>query len=115
MAVWIRMPLTDEGLSPGDIVLDGVQLTPPKKGHGPPVFGPCILWPNGRTSPLLLSSCKNCINRTKWTDFILSTFCLAVEVLNSFVMHQHSKAVWMGSVAFWYCVKTTEPVIKQSM
>ena len=30
---------------------------PPKKGHSPPIFGPCLLWPNSRPSHLLLSSC----------------------------------------------------------
>ena len=29
-----------------------------KKGHSsPPLFGPCLLWPNGRPSQQLLSSC----------------------------------------------------------
>jgi len=27
------------------------------KGHSPPIFGPCVLWPNCRLSQLLLSSC----------------------------------------------------------
>jgi len=49
--VWTKMPLgTEVGLSPGDIVLDGNQ-------HPPPFFGPCLLWPNGRPSQQLLSSC----------------------------------------------------------
>ena len=42
------MPLdTEVGLGPGYIVLVGTQL-PPKNGHSPPppVFGPCLLWPN---------------------------------------------------------------------
>ena len=38
------MPLGVEvGLGPGHIVLDG----DPAKGAQPPVFGPCLLWPNG--------------------------------------------------------------------
>jgi len=33
-------------LGPGDIVLDG-DSAPPEKGHiTPPLFGPCLLWPN---------------------------------------------------------------------
>ena len=85
MAGWIKMPLgTDVGLGPGHIVLDG-DPAPPKrgtaslplfctclshcvrwgssspshrKGHSsPPLFGPCLLWPNGRPSQLLMSSC----------------------------------------------------------
>jgi len=51
------MPLgTEVGLSPGDIVLDGDPALP-LKGAQPPIFGPCLLWPNGCPSPLLLSSC----------------------------------------------------------
>jgi len=41
------MPLgTEVGLGPGDIVLDG-NPAPPRKGHTPALFGPCLLWPNG--------------------------------------------------------------------
>jgi len=30
----------------------------PKKGHSSPLLlGPCLLWPNGRRSQLLLSTC----------------------------------------------------------
>jgi len=43
------MPLGMEvGLGPGDFVLDETQLSLPKKGSGaPPIFGACLLWPNG--------------------------------------------------------------------
>ena len=51
MAGWIKMPLGMEvGLCPGHIVLDGDPAPPPQKkgGHSPPpIFGPCMLWPNG--------------------------------------------------------------------
>ena len=41
------MPLGMEvGLGPGHIVL-GEEPAPPK-GAQPPIFGPCLLWPNGR-------------------------------------------------------------------
>jgi len=44
---WIKVPLGMEvGLGPGDIVLDRQTSPPPKKAH-PPIFGPCLLWPNG--------------------------------------------------------------------
>jgi len=48
-AGWIKMPLgTKLKLGPGDVVLDGVAAPPtPVKGAQPPVFGPCLLWPNG--------------------------------------------------------------------
>ena len=43
---WIKMELGVEvGLGPGNIVLDGDPV--PQKGHKPPIFGPCLLWPKG--------------------------------------------------------------------
>ena len=46
-AGWINMPLDREvDLGPGDIVLDGDPAAP--QGAQPPIFGPCLLWPNGR-------------------------------------------------------------------
>ena len=51
------MPFGKEvGLGPGHIVLDGDPALS-LKGAEPPVFGPCLSWPNGRPSQLLLSSC----------------------------------------------------------
>jgi len=43
------MPLLGEvGLGPNDIMLDGDPAPPPRKGGtAPPIFGPCLLWPNG--------------------------------------------------------------------
>jgi len=35
------------GLGPGHIVLNGDTASLPKKGQSPPIFGPCLLWPNG--------------------------------------------------------------------
>jgi len=36
------------GLSQGDFVLDEEPATPTQKRGGTPIFGPCLLWPNGR-------------------------------------------------------------------
>ena len=49
MAGWINVPLGRElGLCPSDIVLDGDPAHPsPKRRQIPPIFGPCMLWPNG--------------------------------------------------------------------
>jgi len=50
MAVCIRIPLGMEvGLGLGDIVLDEDPSPPPLKWHNPPIFGQCLLWPNGWT------------------------------------------------------------------
>jgi len=62
----IKMPLcTEVGLDPSDTVRWGPS-TPPKKGAlsrggaEPPIFGPCLLWPNvwhgGRPRP-----CPHCV------------------------------------------------------
>jgi len=38
----------EAGLGPSDFVFDGDPATPRKKAHpAPPIFGPCLLWPNG--------------------------------------------------------------------
>ena len=57
-AGWIKMPLGAEvGLGQGHIV----PASPGKGTQQPQLFGPCLLWPNGRPSHLLLSSCYCCI------------------------------------------------------
>jgi len=50
MAGWIKMQLGREvGLAPSNIVLDWDSAPPsPKRGQSPPpIFSPCLLWPNG--------------------------------------------------------------------
>jgi len=55
-AGWINIPLgTEVGLGSDHIVLD--EDPAPPKGAQPPIFGPCLLWPKGRPSQLLLSTC----------------------------------------------------------
>jgi len=57
MAGWIKMPLgTEVNLGPGHTVLHGNPATP--KRDMPPIFGPCLLWPNTCQSQLLLSTCS---------------------------------------------------------
>jgi len=49
-AEWIKMPLGVEvGLDPSDIVLDRdpAPASPERGQSPPPIFGPCLLWPNG--------------------------------------------------------------------
>ena len=46
LAAWIKMLLgTEVGLGPGDFVFGGDPATLRKTAH--PIFGPCLLWPNG--------------------------------------------------------------------
>jgi len=48
--------IMDVGLDPGDIVLDGDPAPPKRGGRATPLFGPCLLWPNGRSCQLLMST-----------------------------------------------------------
>ena len=58
---WIRMSLGMEvDLGPGDIV--GDPALPAERGTAAPLFGPCLLWLNGRPSQQLLSSCWHIIS-----------------------------------------------------
>ena len=44
----IKMPLgTEVGLSRGDVLFDGDPASSSKRGRSPPIFGPCLLRPNG--------------------------------------------------------------------
>jgi len=52
---------TEVDLGPGHTALDGAQLPRQKGAQQPPLFGPCLLWPNGRPSQLLLSACMTII------------------------------------------------------
>jgi len=65
------MPLGMEvGLGPGNIVLDGNPASPKKRGTAAPLFGPCLLWPNGRPSQQLLSSCNDLMFETFLTSIL---------------------------------------------
>jgi len=58
------MPLgTEVGLGPRHIVLDGNPAPAPERGTAAPLlFDPCLLWPNGRPSQQLLSSCYHVLS-----------------------------------------------------
>ena len=47
-AGWTKMPLGMEvGLGPDDFMLDGHPASPIRRVQPHPIFGPCLLWPNG--------------------------------------------------------------------
>jgi len=58
-AWWMRIPLgTEVGLGPSNNVLDGDPASITKRDTAAsPIFGPCLLRPNGLASQQLLSSC----------------------------------------------------------
>jgi len=77
---WIKMPLgTKVGLGPGHIVLRGDPAPPPKRGTSAQslIFGSRLLWPNGRPSQLLLSSCWNIV-------LLCVVLCFNAYVVNKF-------------------------------
>ena len=90
---WTRMSLgTEIGLDPGDIVLDGDPARPTKEAQQPPLFGPCLLWPNNRPSQQLLSFCFIIVAliisrfreydqsvRRSWLVFVLCRVCPSVS------------------------------------
>jgi len=67
----IKMPLCMQvvDLGPGHIVLDST----PSPERGQLLFGPCLLWPNGRPSQLLLSSCSWLLQSMSSECFFLLT------------------------------------------
>jgi len=71
------MPLgTDVGLGPGHIVLDGEPAPPWKWVQHSTLFGPCLLWTNGRPSQLLffnLTLTSIGIRRFELFRYVLST------------------------------------------
>ena len=49
--------------------------SPLVQGHGPSIFGQCLLWPNGRPSQLLLSSCTNGRQKSSYLSNGLTDRC----------------------------------------
>jgi len=92
--VWIKMPLGMEvGLGPGDTALDG-DPAPPRKGaqQPPPLFGPCLLWPNDRPSQQLLSFCSSLsilAAQLSKTDGKLNPLTFVHRVLEKFNHHHN--------------------------
>jgi len=74
-ARWIKMPLGMEVvLGPGHIVLDWNPAPPMKEAQQLPLFGGCLLWPNGHPSQPLLCSCFKLVQEM-------------IRVLLSYVLH----------------------------
>ena len=63
------MPLgTEVGVPLSICPTPHIYIELPLKGsQQPPLFGPCLLWPDGRPSQELLSSCSNTII-DKWNQ-----------------------------------------------
>ena len=60
-ARWIKMSLgTEVDLGPaiGHTALHGASSSPLESGTAAALFGPCLMWPNGRPSQILLSLTK---------------------------------------------------------
>ena len=66
------------GLGPGHIVLHRDPAPPPIRGTTPKIFGPCLLWPNGRPSQLLLSTCPLAYENVHTSGLSLATVVRAL-------------------------------------
>jgi len=78
------MPLgTEVGLGPGDIVL---HRDPAGKGHSSPspLFGPCLLWPNGRPSQQLLNACFTMTTiHTAYVNMTAQCICINADMTDT--------------------------------
>ena len=95
---WIRMPLGMEvGLGPGDIVLDEDPATTQKWAQkSRPLFGPCLLWPSGRPSQQLLSSCYNFLAKAQFiSTYFLQICTISCRWFLCFTLFQYRN--------FWCC------------
>jgi len=59
---------TEVDLDPGDTVLDGDPVSPTEMSTVVPIFCQCLLWPNSRPPPQLLSSCCYCQQQSNRVD-----------------------------------------------
>jgi len=108
------MPLgTEVSLGSGHIVLDG-NPAPPCKGHSsPPLFDRWLLWPNGRPSQQLLSSCQNSFTVRLGSKFITSSSfsipprlkCVITLPCEIFVVFHSAQRV--DFCATLYCMRIT--------
>jgi len=81
-------------IGPGDIVLDGDPVPPPhRKGHSssPPVFGPCLLWPNSHPSQQLMSSCKLEMKQLNDRKHLLPNRVFLMALFISYLVSKESK------------------------
>ena len=99
------MPLgTKVGLGPGHIMLMGPR-SPSQKGAQPPIFGPCLLWPNGRPCQVLLRTCLSLLSVTD------------INIVHYFIPNNNWAATQDGRTALLYSVypmctiERKEPVV----
>ena len=86
-AGWIKMPLgTKVGLGPGHIVLHRDPDPSPKRGT-PPILGPCLLWPNGRPSQLLLSTCIGLLVYVKTNRHLMHSIFINLQSAITFSLN----------------------------
>jgi len=102
---WIKLPLGTE-VGPGDTALDGDPAPPTEslgKGHSspPPLFGPCLLLPNGRCQlaegKYLINSNSDARNPARAVERRFQCFSLPLvhlTIINMQLICYGSKLVW---------------------
>jgi len=105
-AGWIRIPLGMKiGLGSGDDVRWG-HSSPTERGQQPPLFGPCLLWPNGRTSRQLLGSCclsGEMVDRFQKPCDRTYFYSMADLISRPLLFHPHSQKSSLVSHAVMSC------------
>jgi len=61
----------------------------PKRGTAP-IFGPCLLWPNGRPSQLLLSTCSSSYAVDGYAKRFAGQLIMLVSLLSHLLSYCHS-------------------------
>jgi len=91
------------GLGPGHIVLDGdpVGTQPPQQPL--PTFGSYLLWPNGRPSQQLLSSCLFCC-------LVVSTRASIMIIIHVWLFQEHDLFKKIYNV-FWISINVVALII----
>jgi len=94
---WIEVKLgTQVALGPGHIALDGDPAPQSPKGHNPPIFGPYLLWPNGRLDQD--ATCYGGRPHLRPGDIVLGGNSAPPRKGHSF---QFSAHVYCGQTAVW--------------
>jgi len=90
------------------IVLYYVTQRCPQKGSTTPIFGPCLLWPNGRPSQLLLITCVTVLKFLH----VFQQPCAGSEIIlfKPWVHHENISRLWAELAVNHRCAFASSPL-----
>jgi len=76
-----------------------------QKDHSPPIFGPCLLWPNGRPSKLLvlLNTCTFADSKNVIRESIAISICRKYWYLFCSVLPTIFQYPFFAQYCYYYC------------